>query len=49
MPVGQAITEAKTKIEGCAKERFEQEQSEYRGKLDKCEASKESENKPCGK
>ena len=45
-----AITEAKTKIEGRAKERFEQEQSEYQDKLDKREAkAKESGNKPRGK
>ena len=45
-----AIAEAKTKIEGRAKERFEQEQVEYRDKLDKREAkAKESGNKPRGK
>ena len=45
-----AITEAKTKIEGRAKERFEQEQVEYQDKLDKREAkAKESGNKPRGK
>jgi len=45
-----AITEAKTKIEGRAKERFEQEQAEYQDKLDKREEkAKESGNKPRGK
>ena len=45
-----AITEAKIKIEGRAKERFEQEQVEYQGKLDKREAkAQESGNKPRGK
>ena len=45
-----AITGAKAKIEGSAKERFEQEQSEYQAKLDKREAkSKESGNQPRGK
>ena len=45
-----AITEAKTKIEGRAKERFEREQVEYQDKLDKREAkAKESGNKPRGK
>ncbi|MEQ1675032.1 MAG: hypothetical protein ABL865_08380 [Candidatus Nitrotoga sp.] len=45
-----AITEAKTKIEVRARERFEQEQVEYQDKLDKREAkAKESGNKPRGK
>jgi transposase len=45
-----AITEAKTKIEGRAKERFEQEQVEYQDKLDKREEkAKESGKKPRGK
>jgi len=45
-----AITEAKTKIEGRAKERFEQEQAAYQSKLDKREAkSKESGKPPRGK
>lgn len=45
-----AITEAKIKIEDRAKERFEQEQSEYQDKLGKREAkAKESGRKPRGK
>jgi transposase len=45
-----AIAEAKTKIEGRAKERFEQEQVEYQDKLNKREAkAKESGKKPRGK
>ena len=45
-----AIAGAKAKIEERARERFEQEQSEYQGKLDKREAkAKESGNKPRGK
>jgi len=45
-----AIAEAKTKIEGRAKERFEQEQAVYQAKLDKREAkSKESGKAPRGK
>jgi hypothetical protein len=45
-----AITEAKTKIEGRAKERFEQEQVEYQDKLNKREVkAKESGKKPRGK
>jgi transposase len=45
-----AIAEAKTKIEERARERFEQEQSEYQDKLDKREAkAKESGKKPRGK
>ena len=45
-----AIAEAKTKIEGRAKERFEQEQAEYQAKLAKREAkSKESGKSPRGK
>ena len=45
-----AITEAKIKIEDRAKERFEQEQSEYQDKLGKREAkAKESGHKPRGK
>jgi len=45
-----AIAEAKAKIEGRAKERFEQEQFEYQDKLDKREAkTKESGNQPRGK
>lgn len=45
-----ATTEAKTKIEVRARERFEQEQVEYQDKLDKREAkAKESGNKPRGK
>jgi len=44
-----AITEAKTKIEGRAKERFEQEQVEYQDKMNKREAkAKEIGNKPRG-
>ena len=46
----QAIAEAKAKIEARAKERFEQEQSEYRNKLDNREAkAEESGKKPRGK
>ena len=45
-----AIAEAKAKIEARAKERFEQEQSEYQNKLDSREAkAKESGKKPRGK
>jgi transposase len=45
-----AIAEAKTKIEGRAKERFEQEQSEYQDKLDKRAAKAiDSGKKPRGK
>ena len=45
-----AITEAKTRIEGRAKERFEQEQSEYQDTLDKREAkAKESGHDSRGK
>ena len=45
-----AIAEAKTKIEGRAKERFEQEQVEYQDKLNKREAkAQESGKKPRGK
>ena len=45
-----AIVEAKTKIEERAKERFEQEQSDYQDKLDRRAAkAKESGKKPRGK